>query len=142
MWSSNSHTVDAAFERSQAQRRLAWGALLSLAGSAAVVASAWGSATRIGAPSYWPWLLTGLQVLALWSAGSKRWWGWLLGASVQPPWIAYALVTGQFGFIPGCAISAAVQACSFARWNGLVTGAASPLPLINPTIDHLKEVAP
>jgi hypothetical protein len=28
---------------------------------------------------------------------------------VQIPWIAYAMVTGQIGFIPGCAVSASVQ---------------------------------
>jgi hypothetical protein len=142
MWRSNGRSGRKAFERGQARRRLAWGAILSLAGSAAILASAWDSASRIGAPSYWPWLLTGLQVLALWSAGSPRWWGWLLGAAVQPPWIAYALVTGQFGFIPGCAISAAVQAYSYARGNGLVPGAAGALAPINPTKHHLEEVAP
>lgn len=67
----------------------------------------------LGAPPYWPWLLTGLQVLGLWSAGTGRKWGWLLGAAVQLPWIAYAAVTGQIGFIPGCAVSAAVQTYSF-----------------------------
>jgi hypothetical protein len=60
-------------------------------------------------------LLTGLQVLALWGAGTKRWWGWLLGAAVQPPWIAYALLTSQLGFIPGCVISAVVQTHNFLR---------------------------
>ncbi|TDD68893.1 hypothetical protein E1262_14180 [Jiangella aurantiaca] len=134
MW-SNGPTAGTASERARTGHRLAWGALLSLAGSAAVVASAWGSGSRIGAPSYWPWLLTGIQVLALWSAGSERWWGWLLGAAVQPPWIAYALVTGQFGFIPGCTISAAVQANSFARWNGLAPGTTGAPPHIKPTKD-------
>jgi hypothetical protein len=71
--------------------------------------------TRLGAPLYWSWLLTGLQVLALWAAGAEHRWGWLLGASVQPPWIVYALLTDQVGFIPGCAISAVVQICSFLR---------------------------
>jgi hypothetical protein len=59
--------------------------------------------------------LTGLQVLALWSAGRKLWWGWLLGGMVQFPWIAYALLTEQIGFIPGCAISASVQIVAFLR---------------------------
>jgi hypothetical protein len=81
--------------------------------SAAVVITAAATDAPLGAPPYWPWLLTGLQVLALWSAGGGRWWGWLLGATVQLPWIAYALVTGQLGFIPGCAVSAVVQAHSF-----------------------------
>ena len=71
--------------------------------------------TRLGAPLYWSWLLTGLQVLALWGAGAEYRWGWLLGASVQPPWIVYAVLTDQVGFIPGCAISAAVQISSFLR---------------------------
>jgi hypothetical protein len=71
--------------------------------------------TRLGAPLYWSWLLTGLQVLALWAAGAEYRWGWLLGASVQPAWIAYAVLTDQVGFVPGCAVSAAVQLCSFLR---------------------------
>ena len=81
--------------------------------SAVVVITAGRTDGPLGAPSYWPWLLTGLQVLALWSAGTGRWWGWLLGGAVQLPWIAYALVTAQLGFIPGCAVSAVVQTHSF-----------------------------
>ena len=95
--------------------RLIGAAMGSLLLSVLVVATAWDTSTALGAPLYWPWLLTGLQVLALWSAGRRHWWGWLLGAAVQLPWIAYALMTGQLGFIPGCAISAVVQACSFVR---------------------------
>jgi hypothetical protein len=51
----------------------------------------------------------------LWSAGRGWWWGWLLGGTVQVPWIAYALATGQIGFIPGCAVSALVQILAFMR---------------------------
>jgi hypothetical protein len=82
---------------------------LSLVGSSGPATSG------LGVPHYWSWLLTGFQVLSLWGAGSRRWWGWPLGASVQPPWIAYAVLTGQFGFIPGCAVSAIVQTYSFVR---------------------------
>jgi hypothetical protein len=87
----------------------------SLAASAAVVVTALGDRTPLGAPRFWPWLLTGLQVLALWLAGRGLRWGWLLGGSVQVPWIAYAVATSQLGFIPGCAVSAAVQAHSYLR---------------------------
>jgi hypothetical protein len=80
-----------------------------------VLLTAWGSGSRLGAPTYWPWLLTGTQVAALWAAGAHHWWGWPLGASVQPPWIAYALMTDQLGFIPGCMFSGAVQTLSFLR---------------------------
>lgn len=71
--------------------------------------------TRLGVPQYWPWLLTGLQVLALWAAGAQHRSGWLLGAAAQPPWIAYAILSGQLGFIPGCAVSAVVQVHAFLR---------------------------
>ncbi len=104
--------------------RLLFAAFGSVGLSAAVVVTAVGDTTPLGAPRYWPWLLTGLQVVALWSAGSGRWWAWLLGGSVQLPWIAYAVVTTQFGFIPGCAISASVQIHNFVR-NGLPT---EPIP--------------
>ena len=97
--------------------RRGWLNWLALSGTITLtlVLSSSGVSTRLGAPQYWPWLLTGLQVLSLWAAGARYRWGWALGASVQLPWIAYAVLTGQIGFIPGCAISAAVQTYSFLR---------------------------
>jgi hypothetical protein len=80
-----------------------------------VVISAWYSESRLGAPLYWTWVLTGIQVLALWAAGRRHWWAWLLGAAVQLPWIAYALLTDQHGFVPGCLLSAAVQVWTLTR---------------------------
>lgn len=59
------------------------------------------------------WILTSLQVVALWAAGRDRWWAWLLGCGVQPVWIVYALVTDQIGFVPECLISAFVQVRNF-----------------------------
>src|SRR5215207_5038198 len=92
--------------------RHAWlvGALASSAGGSAIVMwSAYASDTRLGVPHQWAWILTGLQVIALWAAGRQHLWAWLLGAGVQPVWIVYAALTGQFGFVPGCLVSAAVQ---------------------------------
>jgi hypothetical protein len=71
--------------------------------------------SALGAPGYWAWVLTGLQVVALRTAATGRAWGWLLGASVQVPWIAYALATAQIGFIPGCLVSCVVQAHGYLR---------------------------
>jgi hypothetical protein len=101
--------------RSSTGRRLAGGLAGAVAVTIAVVVSARGDDSGLGVPQAWPWLLTGLQVLALWSAGRGWWWGWLLGGLVQIPWIAYAVMTGQIGFIPGCAISASVQIVAFLR---------------------------
>jgi len=95
------------------RRRLTAGVVSSLGMSIAVVVSSAREDSALGAPPLWPWLLTGLQVVSLWAAGRRHWWAWLLGGSVQLPWIAYAVMTDQVGFIPGCAISASVQTCSF-----------------------------
>jgi hypothetical protein len=70
---------------------------------------------------HWPWVLTALQVFSLWAAGRGHRFGWLLGGTVQFPWIAYALLTNQIGFIPGCAVSACVQLYSY-------SAAAAPRP--------------
>jgi hypothetical protein len=100
--------------QSRIKARLTAGAFASLTLSLAVLTSS-GGPEPLGASPLWPWLLTGLQVLALWASGSDRWWGWLFGAAVQPVWIAYAVVTGQLGFLPGCAVSAWVQLQAFLR---------------------------
>ncbi len=82
---------------------------------AAIVVTSIQDGSAFGTPGYWAWILTGFQVVALRAAATGRSSGWLLGASVQLPWIAYALVTSQFGFIPGCLISAVVQANGYLR---------------------------
>jgi hypothetical protein len=97
------------------RRRLIFGATLSLGLTIAVLISSVRDGSSLGASALWPWFLTGLQVLSLWAAGRHRWWAWLLGGAVQFPWIAYALMTDQIGFIPGCAISASVQIYSFLK---------------------------
>ena len=96
-------------------RRLIVAVALSTAACGMVAWTSWTNDTRLGAPLYWAWILTGLQVVALWAAGRRQWWAWLLGASVQPVWITYAILTGQLGFVPGCLISAAVQVHNFLR---------------------------
>lgn len=102
--------------------RLVGGAILSAAVSLLVVVSSLTTETTLGAPLYWAWVLTGLQVTALWAAGRHRWWAWLLGAGVQPVWIVYAILTGQLGFIPGCVVSAAVQVRNFLKKHELDSG--------------------
>ena len=102
-------------EQTSAGNRLSVGLIAATAMSLLVVASALSHESAFGATTVWPWLLTGLQVLSLWSAGRRYWWGWLMGGSVQLPWIAYAVMTEQIGFIPGCVISASVQLHSFLR---------------------------
>ena len=82
---------------------------------AAIAVTSVQDGSALGAPGYWAWLLTGLQVVALRTAAAGKDWGWMLGASVQLPWIAYALATAQIGFVPGCLVSGAVQAHGYLR---------------------------
>ena len=72
---------------------------------------------ELGAPVYWTWALTGLQVMAMWVAGRGQAWGWMVGSAVQPGWIVYALLTNQLGFIVGCVISTGVQLSAYMRAN-------------------------
>lgn len=117
----------------RALRRLATGLAAAAALASAVVVSSWGDKSGLGAPAVWAWLLTGIQVLALWAAGRGWWWGWLLGGLVQIPWIAYAATTDQIGFLPGCAVSASVQIGAFFRAGALVdrrNGTQQPLQAV------------
>jgi hypothetical protein len=84
----------------------------------AVLVSSRADPSELGAPGYWTWALTGLQVVAVWVSGRGRAWGWMIGSAVQPGWIAYALLTDQLGFVIGCAISAGVQLTAYLRANG------------------------
>jgi hypothetical protein len=91
---------------------------LSAALCLAVTVSSRTDPSELGAPVYWTWALTGVQVIALWVAGRGQAWGWMVGSAVQPGWIAYALLTDQLGFVIGCAISTGVQLSAYLRAKG------------------------
>lgn len=59
--------------------------------------------------STWAWILTTAGVSAIWLVSRRNRAGWLLGVAVQTCWIVYAVGTVQWGFIPGCAVSLAIQ---------------------------------
>ena len=48
---------------------------------------------------WWSWMLTAVGVTGLYFAGQKRPWAWLIGLGAQALWLAYALVTRQYGFV-------------------------------------------
>ena len=60
---------------------------------------------------YWSWLLTAVGIVGLVCAGKKFWWAWLIGLSAQVLWLAYAIVTKQYGFI----VSALAYGIVYAR---------------------------
>ncbi len=95
----------------------------------AVTVSSRSEPSELGAPMYWTWALTGLQVMAMWVAGRGQALGWMVGSAVQPGWIAYALMTDQLGFVIGCGISTGVQLSAYLRANGAI-GRADAVPVV------------
>lgn len=65
----------------------------------------------------WSYLLTAVGLVGLYAAGSKRSWGWLVGLFAQILWIAYALATGQYGFLISACAYGFVYARNFTAWQ-------------------------
>ena len=53
----------------------------------------------------WSWLLTIVGATCFYLAGGlngrKVWWAWYVGIAGQVLWLAYSLVTAQWGFLAG-----------------------------------------
>lgn len=82
----------------------------------------------------WSWVLAGLSVTALWIIGNKRNLGNAFGLLiVQPAWLIYAVVTGQYGFIASSVVFAVVYARNWVRWR---REAAVPRRVRTPVRDH------
>lgn len=48
---------------------------------------------------YWSWALTTIGVTAFYLTSRKVWWGWWINVGGQVVWLAYAIITVQFGFV-------------------------------------------
>lgn len=64
----------------------------------------------------WSYTLAALGIFGIWLAGRKSLWGWAVGCGAQGLWIAYALVTHQFGFIVSAVAYAAIYARNWWKW--------------------------
>lgn len=47
----------------------------------------------------WSWLLGAVGLIGFWLAGRKVWWCWYINIANQILWVAYSLVTKQYGFL-------------------------------------------
>lgn len=65
----------------------------------------------------WSWVLTAIGLTGAWLVGRKRRAGFLVGVGNQVTWIAYALSTSQFGFLPASVLWAAVYFNNWRRWR-------------------------
>jgi len=61
------------------------------------------------------WLLVVGGVAGNFLAGDGRRWAWLVLFGLQPVWIAYALATGQVGFVLGSLAYAGAQLNGYLR---------------------------
>jgi len=67
-------------------------------------------------PVWWSIALAATGILGIWLAGRKNLWGWAIGVAAQLLWIAYAIVTQQWGFILSAVAYAAVYGWNWWKW--------------------------
>lgn len=65
----------------------------------------------------WSFVLAGIGILGIWLAGRKNLWGWAVGVGAQLLWIAYAIVTQQWGFIASAVAYGSVYAINWRKWR-------------------------
>lgn len=65
----------------------------------------------------WSWLLTLTGVTCFFLAGRKVWWAWYVGLGAQVLWLAYSLITQQWGFLIGCALYGWVYTKNCIDWT-------------------------
>lgn len=64
----------------------------------------------------WSYVLCIVGFTIMWLAGNKRWEAWLLGLLNQFIWAAYAVLSGQTGFLFGAAVYGTVYARNLCKW--------------------------
>ena len=65
----------------------------------------------------WSWSLAAIGVTGLYLVTRRNWRGYLIGVFVQFLWIAYAVVTGQWGFILSALVYGFVNALGLVGWR-------------------------
>lgn len=65
----------------------------------------------------WSLLLAGVGLTGLWLAGNHSVWGWVVGLVAQVLWVAYAVTTGQWGFLVSAAAYGFVYGRNALRWR-------------------------
>jgi hypothetical protein len=65
---------------------------------------------------YWSWVLSTIPLFAFWQVGNRRRWAFLVMASGEIVWIVWAMLTRQWGFIPGSVVFGAVAIRNWSHW--------------------------
>ncbi len=66
---------------------------------------------------WWSWALTIVGVTGFFLAGKKVWWCWYINIACQFLWLAYALVTEQYGFLVGVVVYSIVFIKNAKSWT-------------------------
>lgn len=67
--------------------------------------------------AWWSYILAPFGLAGLWMAGRRNAWGWALSMGTQLLWLAYAVQTAQYGFIPGTLSYLFVYFKNFRAWR-------------------------
>jgi hypothetical protein len=68
---------------------------------------------------WWSWLLVAVGSTGLIIVGRRVWWGWLVLFVNESLWIAYSLITKQYGFIVGATIYKIVYWNNIRLWRSV-----------------------
>lgn len=66
---------------------------------------------------YWSYILTAVGITGFWLAGRKVWWAWYVNIGNQALWLAYAWITGQWGFVLGTVFYTVVFVKNAVSWT-------------------------
>lgn len=66
---------------------------------------------------WWSYILTIVGVTGFFFVGRKVWWSWYINLGCQALWVAYALITQQYGFIFAAAFYTVVFGKNAWQWT-------------------------
>jgi nicotinamide riboside transporter PnuC len=66
---------------------------------------------------YWSYLLAAVGILGLWLVGKKLKSGFIVGIVAQLLWVAYGLITHQYGFLITAAAYSVINFINLRKWS-------------------------
>ena len=66
---------------------------------------------------WWSWILTTVGLTGFFLAGRRVWWSWYINLACQGLWLAYALITEQYGFIVAAGAYSIVFTQNAVKWT-------------------------
>lgn len=67
----------------------------------------------------WSWVLVAVGASGLFLVGRRVWWGWLVLIFNESLWIAYAILSQQYGFVVGATIYKIVYLNNLRLWRSV-----------------------